>query len=155
MLLGSILRWAPDSQGLLFDQPDVIAGAAAQLQALGVDERVTRVGGSFFESIPAGADLYMMKHILHDWNDEQCKTILDNLRKVIAPGARLLVMDSVLPDPPAVGEAIMMDLNMLVMTGGRERREADFAEMLARSGFELQRIVRMPGLAQVVEAVPK
>jgi hypothetical protein len=154
LLLGSVLRWAPRSRGVLFDQPDVVDGASEQLKSLGVVDRVSRVGGSFFESIPAGADLYMMKHILHDWNDEQCQTILDNLRKVIEPSARLLVMDCLLADPPATSEAALMDLNMMVMTGGRERRQSDFAAMFTRSRFQLTQVVRLPGLAQLIEAAP-
>jgi hypothetical protein len=154
LLLGSVLRWAPAARGILFDQPEVIAGATEQLGSLGVEARVTRLGGSFFESIPAGADLYMMKHILHDWTDDQCAIILDNVRKVIGPDGRLLVLDALLPDPPASNPGVLMDLNMMVMTGGRERREGDFASLFARCGFELRRVVRVPGMVQGIEAVP-
>lgn len=154
LLLGSVLKFAPTARGILFDQPHAVAGATEQLRALGVEERVTRVGGDFFQAVPGGADLYMMKHILHDWSDEQCKLILKNLRAVISASARLLVMDCVLPEPPAQNEAVLMDLNMLVMTPGRERRQSDFARLFASAGFRLERVVTMPGLAQLVEASP-
>lgn len=154
LLLGSVLKLAPQATGILFDQPDAVAGATDQLRELGVEGRVTRVGGDFFQAVPGGADLYMMKHILHDWSDEQCKLILDNLRAVISPSARLLVMDCVLPEPPGVNESVLMDLNMLVMTPGRERRESEFASLFSSCGFQLQRVIEMPGLAQIVEAIP-
>ena len=95
-----------------------------------------------------------MKHILHDWNDEDCLRILDKVRQAIPEHGKLMIFDSLLPDPPQANEAVMMDLNMLVMTGGRERRQDCFANLFDRSGFKLTRVIRLPGLAQGIEAQP-
>ena len=151
--LGALLQGAPHSRGLLFDQASVVAGAEAELAALGVSERVEKVAGSFFESVPAGADLYLLKHILHDWNDEQCAQILHNVARAMAPGNVLLIAEMLLAEPPHFSPAAMMDLNMMVMTGGRERTASQYERLLQGAGLKVQRVLALNGPYQLVEAV--
>jgi ubiquinone/menaquinone biosynthesis C-methylase UbiE len=153
-LLASILKATPRASGVLFDAPQVVADAGARLAAAGVADRCEIVGGDFFESVPAGADAYTMKWILHDWDDEQSTRILKNVRRAVAADGRLLVIEAVIPanDEPHFGKFI--DLNMLVMTGGRERTEAEFRALLAAADFRLARVVPTPSPVSVIEAVP-
>ncbi|MCW5866342.1 MAG: hypothetical protein KIS61_03670 [Candidatus Eremiobacteraeota bacterium] len=113
--LGALLQDAPNSRGLLFDLEAVLAGADQELEALGVAGRVEKVAGSFFETIPAGADLYLLKHILHDWTDEQCVQILEKLAAAMKPGSALLISEMLLAEPPHFSPAAMMDLNMMAL----------------------------------------
>ncbi len=110
--------------------------------------------GSFFESVPPDADAYIMKYIIHDWYDPECIKILSNCRKAIRPGGRLLVVDQVVPPRNEPGLVKFMDLEMLVLPGGMERTEQEFRELLAASGFRLERIIPTPGLHCIVEGVP-
>lgn len=151
--LGALLRGAANSRGILYDLPAVLAGADQELEALGVSQRVEKIPGSFFESVPGGADLYLLKHILHDWTDEQCAQILGHLARAMGPSAHLLIAEMILPEPPATAPAAMMDLNMMVMTGGRERTVSQYAAMLQQVGLKLNRHISLPGPYQLVEAV--
>ncbi|MDT7602574.1 MAG: hypothetical protein QOF61_571 [Acidobacteriota bacterium] len=153
-LLASILKASPRASGVLFDAPQVVAGARERLEAAGVAERCEIVGGDFFESVPAGADAYTLKWILHDWDDEQSVRILKNVRRAITDGGRLLIIEAVIPkgNEPHFGKFI--DLNMLVMTGGRERTEDEFRALLNASGFRLARVVATASPVAVVEALP-
>jgi hypothetical protein len=135
-LLGAIVARHPRMRGVLFDQPHVVAGAPKLLAGLGVASRVDVVAGSFFESVPA-ADGYMLKHILHDWYDDDCVRILRTIRAAAPPGARLLVIERRLGGPNDVPSAKFSDLNMLVGPGGRERSVEEYAALLQRSGFSL------------------
>ncbi|MFN8611984.1 MAG: methyltransferase [Vulcanimicrobiota bacterium] len=150
--LGALLQGAPNSRGLLFDLPGVLAGADQELVALGVLDRVDKVAGSFFESVPEGADLYLLKHILHDWTDEQCATILKHLAAAMKPGSTLLIAEMLLAEPPAVSPSAMMDLNMMVMTGGRERTASHYERLLLEAGLKLRRVLALEGPHQLVEA---
>jgi SAM-dependent methyltransferase len=153
-LLASILKATPQASGILFDAPQVVSGAGARLEAAGVAGRCEIVGGDFFESVPSGADAYTMKWILHDWDDEQSTRILKNIRRAVTDDGRLLVIEAVIPagDEPHFGKFI--DLNMLVMTGGRERTADEFSALFAASGFRLTRVVPTPSPVSVIEAVP-
>jgi hypothetical protein len=150
-LLGLALRTNPSMQGVLFDQPQVVAGAAPVLGALGVADRVEAVGGSFFEKVPSGCDAYMMAHIIHDWDDAHAGKILACCRREMAPGGRLLLFESVLGPPNVPEPAKLLDLEMLVVAGGRERTEAEFAALVAAHGFRLARVVPAKGPMSVVE----
>jgi hypothetical protein len=150
--LAALLQGAPQSRGLLFDLESVLAGADQELRALGVAERVKKVAGSFFESIPGGADLYLLKHILHDWTDEQCATILKHVAAAMKPGATLLIAEMLLAEPPALSPSAMMDLNMMVMTGGRERTASQYEKLLNGAGLKLKRVLALEGPYQLVEA---
>lgn len=149
-LLGTILKKAPKLRGVLFDAPHVVAGA--KLQEMGVADRCTTVGGNFFESVPAGGDAYILKHIIHDWNDADCGRILNSIRRVSKPGTKLLLVELVIPpgDEPHPGK--LLDLEMLVVASGKERTEAEYAALVAASGFKLTRVVPTQGPASVVEA---
>lgn len=140
-LVAGVLRVNATMRGLLFDLPDVIATAGPLLTQAGVADRCKLVGGSFFESVPAGSDLYVLKFILHDWTDEDCVRILQNCRRAMAPGAQLLIVEHVLPEERGPHMARFMDINMMVMTSGRERTQSEFEQLLAAAGMRLQRIV--------------
>jgi hypothetical protein len=149
-LLGTILKKTPALRGVLFDAPHVVAGA--KVAAMGVADRCTAVGGNFFESVPAGGDAYILKHIIHDWNDADCGRILRNIRKVSKPGTKLLLVELVIPpgDDPHPGK--LLDLEMLVVASGKERTEVEYAALVAASGFKLTRVVPTQSPASVVEA---
>jgi hypothetical protein len=116
--------------------------------------RLSIQGGDFFTAVPAGADAYLLKHILHDWGDEACLRILGQIRAVMAPGARVLLVEQVIPPGNAPFPGKLLDLNMLVMTeGGRERSPSEYARLLGKAGLSLQRIVPTPSPVSVVEAV--
>ena len=153
-MLAAILSSHAGTRGVLFDRPHVVRDAPALLKARGVEERVTIEPGDFFETVPAGGDVYVLSHIIHDWNEDQCLTILGHCRKVIKPDGRLLIVEMVLPagDTPHPGK--MLDMVMLVMPGGQERTEAEYASLLGKSGFRLSRVVPTASAVSVVEAVP-
>ena len=150
--LGALLQGAPNSRGLLFDLETVVGGADQELTALGVGERVQKVAGSFFESIPSGPDLYLLKHVLHDWTDEQCAQILGHVAAAMKPGSTLLIAEMLLAEPPQVSPAAMMDLNMMVMTGGRERTAAQYEKLLQAAGLKVSRLLALDGPYQLLEA---
>lgn len=153
-LLGSILRAYPAMQGVLFDRPEVVGSLPGNAFA-GLEGRVAVEGGSFFERVPDGCDAYIMKHIIHDWDDEHCRTILRLMREKLPRNGRVLVCEMVVTDDPGPTPAKMLDIEMLVMTvGGKERTEAEFAELFASSGLRLKRIVPTARPVAVIEAVP-
>ena len=139
-----------DLEAVLFDRPAAVEAARAFL-----GERASCVIGDFFESVPAGADAYLLSRVLHDWDDEDALRILRVCREAMSAEARLLVVDAILPER-AVDQpfAIRMDLHMLLMLGARERTEAEFRDLLARAGFELVRVVptASPAGLGVIEA---
>jgi ubiquinone/menaquinone biosynthesis C-methylase UbiE len=149
-LLATILKAYPHMQGVLADAPSVIDSARREIDKYGLGDRCELVGIDFFESVPAGGDAYMMKHIIHDWDDEHSLRILKNCHAVMQRGARLLVVDSIIApgNEPSVGKTL--DLFMLLI-GGRERTEAEFRTLFERAGFELTRIVPTSSPVAVVE----
>jgi hypothetical protein len=157
-LLIGILKASPKLLGIVFDQPHVAERARQQVEAAGMRERCEVVGGSFFDELPRGADAYLLKHVIHDWNDERATAILANCRAAMPAHGRLLIVEGVYPtriDQSLESRgAAANDVNMLVCTGGRQRSEAEFRELLAASGFRLERVV--PSLAPVcvIEGVP-
>jgi len=153
-LLSTILRSAPDARGVLFDQPSVVENAGPTLAAAGVADRTTTAGGSFMESVPDGGDVYVMKNIIHDWYDDDAVRILRTIRTSIADGGKLLLLEMVLPERPSSFIGLMLDLEMLVTAGGKERTRAEYANLLARSGFRLQRVVDTVTPLSIIEAVP-
>jgi predicted transcriptional regulator len=153
-LLAATLNRYPSMRGLLFDRPDVIERAKGYLKTAGVENRCSLVGGNFFESTPAGADVYLMRHIIHDWNDEQCQTILRNCRKVVPSTGKLLLIESVIPPGNEPCFAKMLDLTMLTIPGGMERTESEYRALLASAGFHLSRIVPTAAHVDVIECMP-
>jgi hypothetical protein len=150
-LLTAILTRNQRLRGVLFDSASVVDAAAANLEATGLSERCGVVAGSFFEFIPEGGDLYLFSRILHDWDDEQCLTILRNCRRAIAESGRILIIERLIPDPYALAS----DVNMLAVTVGKERSEDEFAAMLSSSGFELTKVIPLPLETNMVEGVAK
>jgi hypothetical protein len=154
-LLTTVLKKHPAMRGMLYDLPGVSERAKANLQAAGLADRCQVIGGSFFESIPAGADAYLMRHIIHDWNDEQATTILRNVHQALGDDGRLLVVEGVIPpgNDPCFGK--MLDLTMLTMAGGKERTEQEYRELFSAGGFELTRIVPTQAEVSVIEGKKK
>lgn len=153
--LSAILQAAPTARGVLFDLPSVIAGAAPVLDAAGVSGRCAIEGGSFMESVPDGADAYVLKSIIHDWDDAMAEKILRNVRTAIASNGRLLLLEVVLPERATAHWGAILDMEMLVTAGGRERTRAEFANLLARCGFRLTRVVdTATPMMSIVEAAP-
>lgn len=127
-------------RGILFDMPEVIATAPPLLEQAGVSDRCEVIGGNFFDAVPAGADLYALKFILHDWSDDRCIRILRNCREATAPGGRVLIVEHIVPTERGPHFSKFMDINMLVMTSeGRERTEEDFIRLLSAAGLQLRR----------------
>jgi hypothetical protein len=154
-MLAAILERDPDLRGVLYDRAEVIENArqVAFLSAPGIAERVELVPGDFFEAVPAGAQAYTMKYILHDWDDERSLQILRNCASAMARDGRVLVVDTVVPagNEPHWGK--LLDINMLVLTGGMERTEAEFAELFAAAGLRLARVIPTACSLSIVEGV--
>ncbi len=154
-LLAAVLGRHAKLRGTLFDMPAVVEQArqAPYLTAPKLSGRIEFAAGDFFKAVPDSADAYMMKYILHDWNDDQCVTILGNCRDAMAPTGRVLIVDTVIAagNRPQWGK--LLDINMLALTGGRERTRAEFAELLERSGLRLKRVYSTACPLSIVVAV--
>ena len=152
MLLSTILRQYPLMRGILFDAPHVIAGATAP-DELGVADRCEKVSGDFFKSVPTGGDAYLMKHIIHDWNDERSGVILRNIRAALAgkPRGKVILVEAVIKPGNEPDLAKFIDIEMMLLPGGRERTEAEFKALFERNGFKLTRIVPTEAPLWVVE----
>jgi hypothetical protein len=152
-LLAAVLQAQPDARGILFDHPEVVEGASGALGEL--SGRVERVGGDFLARTLPSADLYLLKHVLHDWDDETCVTILRNVRAGMDGGARVLIIEMVIPDQPGAGPATWMDLSMMVVLGSRERTAAEYQALLARAELKTSRIIPTLSPYTIIEAVAK
>ena len=153
-LLSAVLAQHPDLRGIVFDLPHVVAGAPARLQAAGVADRVEIVGGSFFEGIPAGCDAYVLKSVLHDWDDEASIRILRQVREVTTPATTVLIVERTLDEHGPGPIAAMSDLNMLTMTGGAERTLTQWRALTDASGFVITGTVGIGAEWAVIEAAP-
>lgn len=152
--LADILVSNPTGRGVLFDQPHVVSGAPALLAAAGVDTRCEVVGGSFFESVPDGGDAYVMKAVIHDWDDARAEMVLRTCRRHLSPSAVLLLVERVLAPPNEGAAAKLSDLNMLVSPGGQERTFLEYTALLERCGFGSVREVPTRGPVSVIESRP-
>jgi hypothetical protein len=152
-MLGHVLSRHPGVKGVLYDLPHVVADAPSLLEAHGVSDRVEILSGSFFESVPAGHDAYLLSHIIHDWDDGENATILKNVREAMKRDGKLLIVEMVLPegDEPHMGK--MLDMMMMLVPGGEERTAAEYAELLEPNGFRVTRVVPTNSAVSVVEAV--
>ena len=150
-LMTSILKRNPNMRGILFDSPQVIEGAASRMAASGIGDRCELVGGDFFQAVPEGADAIIMKWIIHDWNDEQSIAIMKNCHRGLPPNGKLILVEAVVPPGDEMHFAKFIDLNMLVMTGGRERTEEEFRQLYEAAGFRLTRIVPTESPFSVIE----
>lgn len=151
-VLIAVLQKHPQLRGILFDLPNVVERATKNFAAAGLAERCQAIGGSFFETAPAGADAYFLRHIIHDWNDEQCLTILRNIHRAARPGAKLLLVETIIEPGNAPNFAKLLDLTMLVIPGGQERTADEYRRLLSAGGFELQRIVPTTAEVSILEA---
>jgi ubiquinone/menaquinone biosynthesis C-methylase UbiE len=157
-LTAAILKACPRTTVVLFDQPAVIEGAKQRLRAEGVIDRCSFSAGDFFESVPEGGDAYVLKDIIHDWDDVRAMTILRNCRRVMthAPAvtARVLVVEKVIPPGNASFPGKLTDITMLLVAGGRERTAKEYETLLTGAGLTLTRIVPTASPASVIEATP-
>jgi hypothetical protein len=147
----AVLKKHPAMRGVLFDLPGVAERARANVEVAGLVGRCQVVGGSFFESVPPGADAYLLRHIIHDWDDEKATTILRNVHRAMGTGGKLLVVESVIPpgNEPSFGK--FLDLAMLVIPGGEERTEEEYRSLYQAAGFRLTRIVPTQAEVSVIE----
>lgn len=153
-LITSILNANPRLKGILLDAPQVIEGARPKIETAGLADRCETVGGNFFKAVPSGGDVYIMKWIIHDWDDERAITILKNVRNEIPHNGKVIIVDCVVPENNEPDFSKFFDLNMLVMTGGKERTEKEFAELLSAAGFKLSRVVPTKVGTSLVEGEP-
>jgi len=152
--LSAILQANPSMRGILFDLPHVVERARPEITIAGVSDRCQLVGGSFFEDVPAGPDAYLMRHIIHDWDEEKCQTILRCIRRRIPADGRLLIVESVIPPGNEPFSAKFLDLTMLAIPGGKERTREEYDALLSSAGFRLSRIVPTTTEISVIESVP-
>jgi O-methyltransferase domain/Dimerisation domain len=154
-LITSILKANPQLKGMLFDAPEVVEGARRKMEAAGLADRCETIAGDFFKAVPAGGDAYIMKWIIHDWNDELATTILKNCRNQMSANGKLILVDSVVPETDEPHFSKFIDLNMLVMTGGKERTAKEFETLLHGAGFKLLRVIPTDLPTSIVEAEPE
>ncbi|GAA4081018.1 methyltransferase [Actinomadura miaoliensis] len=157
-LLAEIMSAVPGLRGVLFDLPAALERAGRTLEGAGVADRCEVVPGDFFEAVPEGADAYLLKSVIHDWDDEKAAAVLRTCRAAMTPGARVLIVEPVLPPlvTPEFRGALMSDVNMLVATGGRERTEAEFRDLLAAAGLRPVSVSDRlePTTYRIIEAAP-
>jgi hypothetical protein len=153
-LVAGILAANLGVQGAVFDLASAVAGAPALMQAAGVADRCEVIVGDMFDNMPISADVYVLKSVIHDWDDERCETILRNIRKSIRPDGKLLLVERLIDDgnEPCWGKFV--DLVMLVVSGGRERTVAEYTSMYAASGFKLTRTIAIANGFAIIEGVP-
>jgi len=157
LLVSAILRTHPTMHGILFDMPHAMEGARQNLAAQGLSQRCEVIAGDFFEAVPGGGDVYILKSIIHDWDDTHSTVILRNCHRA-APEARLLLVERIMPaqvEPSATHQLLhQSDLNMLVAHGGRERTEAEFQALFREAGFRLTAVIPTTSLYNIIEGVP-
>ena len=152
-LIMTVLANNPHATGVVYDLHFNSAAAQNAIQARGMADRVKFEAGNFFEKVPAGFDIYLLSHIIHDWTEEECLRILSNCKRAIKPGAKLLIIEMVLPEGNEFHPGKMLDMIMLTIPGGQERTAAEYAELLAKAGFRMERVVPTKSAVSIVEAV--
>lgn len=153
-MLADILTLHEGPRGVLYDRPFVVEEATALLQRRGVADRVTIESGDFFTSAPAGGDAYILSHIIHDWNEEECLTILGHIRKGMKPTSKLLIVEMVLPHGDVMHPGKMLDMVMMVVVGGQERTAEEYAALLAKANLKMTSVTPTDSAVSIVEAVP-
>jgi hypothetical protein len=153
-LLAQILDLHPDPVGVLFDSPEVIAGAHGSIDTHVAGGRMQTVAGDFFEAVPTGADAYLLKSIIHDWDDEQAVAILKNCRAAMAADARVLIVDLIVAEGNVESAAKHRDMTMLVFLHGRERTQDEYRHLLARAGLRLVQTTPTDSGLSIIEAAP-
>jgi len=152
-LLAAILAQATKAHGVLFDLPSVVARAPDYLDSMGIRSRVETVGGDFFQSVPSGGDCYVSKSVIHNWSDADARRILASIRQAMAPGARVLLYETIVGPPNKASFGKLLDLEMIVNApGGRERTVEEFRALLASAGLRLKRVVPAAGPMSIIDA---
>ncbi|MBW3596802.1 MAG: methyltransferase [Planctomycetes bacterium] len=154
-VLIALLKHYPRARGVLFDLPPVIERSRRNIAAEGMEDRCELAEGSFFDSVPPGADVYLLRHIIHDWDDEKSSLILRNVRRAIQPESRALVLETILPPGNESSPVKFLDLTMMLIPGGKERTEEEYRQLLDCADLHLTRIVPTAGSISVIEAKPK
>src|SRR5215831_2276770 len=154
-LLAAILKKYPAMKGVLFEVPQLLDGARGFIAESGVADRLEVVSGDFCQEIPVRADVYMLKHIIHDWYDDTCTTILQNIRQHMPDDGRVLIIDSVIPEGNEPHMKKVLDIEMLIAPGGVERTAEEFEGLLNNSGFRLNRIIPTASPNSIIEAVKR
>ena len=158
VLLASILEAYPNMSGTVIDMAHCEEGANRLLQERGLTDRARFVEGDFFDSVTPGADAYIIKSVIHDWDDDRSIAILSSCRAAMRDESRLLIVEPVAPDKmgasPLDGAIAANDLNMLVNTGGKERTRAEFEQIISASGLQLTNVIPTQGILSILEAVP-
>lgn len=153
-LLSTILARHPSMHGILFDLPYTAAAARELLAQRAVADRCEVISGSFFESVPSGADAYVLSHVIHDWPQEHCEQILANVRKAISPAGRLLVVEPLITPGHESDTTKLLDVIALAITGGRHRTLDEHRALLMRAGFRVTRVIATPQGVSIIEAEP-
>lgn len=153
-VLMAILRACPGSRGVVADLEHVIQGTRKRIAEAGMAERCQAVTCDFFRAVPEGGDAYVMKHIIHDWDDDRAATILENIKAAMGEKkSALILIETVVPDEPGPDMSKVIDLEMMAFPGGRERTRNEFGELFDRAGFELTKVVATKSPFSVIEAV--
>jgi len=153
-LMMNLLGHYPEARGIVFDRPETALQAAAILSASPVANRVEARGGDFFAAVPPGGDLYLLKQILHDWDDDECVRILRSIRAAISDRGRLAVIEYLLPEACVPHSGFAMDVHMMVLSSGRERTLSEYTRLFEAAGFTLDRVTENPRGQSIVEVIP-
>jgi hypothetical protein len=151
-MIVTILRRHPAARALVFDMPHVVEEARRRLSAEGLSDRGGVVPGSFFDGVPAGGDLYVLSHIIHDWDEPRAVRILEHCRTAKNPGGKVLIVEMVITPPNVPHPAKMLDVVMLTITGGQERTEEEYRTLLAKAGLRLTRVIPTHSPVSILEA---
>ncbi len=154
-LLAAVLGHHAKPRGILFDRPHVVRDAPALLQTHGLADRVTIASGDFFDSVPSAHGVYLLSHIIHDWTEAQCLTILGNCRRTMTSNSRLHIIEMALPSGNTPHPGKMLDVIMLTFAGGEERTEPEYRDLLDKAGFRMTQVVPTSSAVSIIEAVPK
>jgi len=152
-LLSTVIASHPGPRGVLFDMPHVVRDAPALVASRGLADRITIESGSFFESVPAGGDLYMLSHVIHDWSEPQCLKILGNCREAMNPDGKLLIIEMVIPEDNDPHPGKMLDIMMLVGPGGQERTVPEYHTLLGKAKLRVSRVVPTRSAVTIIESV--
>jgi ubiquinone/menaquinone biosynthesis C-methylase UbiE len=153
VILAAILKTKPSLRGILFDLPHVIETAKEAIDSEGLAGRCELVGGDFFKQVPEGADTHVLKQIIHDWDDERAAVILKSCRRALRPNGRIQLVEMLIPTDNSPGPVQFVDLNMLVLLGGRERSEAEYSKLLEEAGFKPPRFIPTQSPFVIIEAL--
>ena len=154
ILAREILHHYPHIKGIIADLPGVLEKTGEQIPPELLENRCSLVPCNFFEKIPPGKDLYIMANILHNWDDEKCRRIMENCYKALSPGTPLLLLEMIIPPGNTPSTSKFMDLEVFVMGGGKERTREEYNKLVTAAGFSLKRIIETEGDYSIIECIP-